>query len=50
MGRQQRRRPQAHEVLDRARVGIDPHKRTLSAAVVDGRGGIVASRALQGLR
>jgi transposase len=43
MGRQQRRhRPQAHEVPDGARVGIDPHKHTLSAAVVDGRGVIVA--------
>ena len=43
MRRQQRRhRPQAHEVPDGARVGIDPHKNTLSAAVVDGRGVIVA--------
>jgi transposase len=39
---QRRRRPQAHEVLDGARVGIDPHKHTLSAAVVDARGVIVA--------
>ena len=43
MRRQQRRhRPHAHEVPDGARVGIDPHKNTLSAAVVDGRGVIVA--------
>jgi transposase len=42
MGRQRRHRPQAHEVPDGARVGIDPHKNTLSAAVVDGRGVIVA--------
>ncbi len=39
---QQRHRPQTHEVPDGARVGIDPHKHTLSAAVVDGRGVIVA--------
>ena len=43
MRRQQgRHRPQAHEVPDGARVGIDPHKNTLSAAVVDARGVIVA--------
>jgi transposase len=42
MGRQQRHRRQAREVPDGARVGIDPHKNTLSAAVVDGRGVIVA--------
>ncbi len=43
MRRQQRRhRPRAHEVPDGARVGIDPHKNTLSAAVVDGRGVIIA--------
>jgi transposase len=43
MGRQQRRhRPQAQQLPDGARVGIDPHKHTLSAAVVDGRGVIVA--------
>ena len=28
-------------------VGIDPHKRTLTAAVVDARGGIVASEAFK---
>jgi transposase len=40
--RQQRRRQGTREVIEGGRVGIDPHKKTLSAAVVDGRGVIVA--------
>jgi transposase len=38
----QRQRPRTREVVEGGRVGIDPHKKTLSAAIIDGRGLIVA--------